>query len=210
MRRPFTFVEECDKGCFVVTSHQEEDRGYVRVRINGRRIPLHVHIYEQCLGAIPEGMVVRHICDNRACINPEHLILGTHADNSRDMVERGRSARGERNSMAKLSEREVVRILLDAGQTSQYALGEEFGVHSSVIADVQAGRTWQHVCPELRRFARGMRARSEHGMAKLTEQEAEAIRIADRSITNRALATQYGVSPSAISNIRTGKRWGEV
>jgi HNH endonuclease len=64
--------------------------GLVRVGAKGRRLA-HRVAYEQARGPIPKGMIVMHTCDVRACINPEHLILGTQQDNMVDMVTKGRS-----------------------------------------------------------------------------------------------------------------------
>lgn len=63
--------------------------GYGRARVDGVSRNTHRVAYLQANGKIPAGMVVRHTCDNPPCINPEHLILGTQADNARDAVERG-------------------------------------------------------------------------------------------------------------------------
>lgn len=66
--------------------------GYPRIIRNGNsNIRAHRYFYEGLHGPIPEGQVVRHVCDNPLCLNPEHLILGTVDDNVRDRVERARS-----------------------------------------------------------------------------------------------------------------------
>jgi hypothetical protein len=69
-------------------------KGYCYItRGRGTRLSAHRFIYETLIGEIPDGKLVRHSCDNRACINPDHLLLGTSYDNSQDMVSRNRQAR---------------------------------------------------------------------------------------------------------------------
>lgn len=67
--------------------------GYGQLNFRGKRWSAHRLSYEAHYGPIPPGRVVRHRCDNRACVRPDHLEVGTHADNSRDMIQRGRSSR---------------------------------------------------------------------------------------------------------------------
>jgi hypothetical protein len=88
-----------------------------------------------------EGMVVMHLCDNPPCVNVDHLRLGTHADNTRDMCAKGRHGFGVRsgteNGRAKLTDAEVsaIRFLHAAAGTSKMELGRTFGV-----SDRQVGR----------------------------------------------------------------------
>lgn len=71
--------------------------GYGQMRVGFKKIGAHRLSWEIHNGSIPHGMHVLHCCDNRLCVNPSHLFLGTHADNMRDRVAKNRSARGERH-----------------------------------------------------------------------------------------------------------------
>lgn len=94
---------------------------------------------------IPDGMVVRHTCDNRSCCNPHHLRIGTQAENVQDAVERGRAkgARGTSNDSAVLTEDDVIEIrkLLKSG-LSQTEVAGKYGVVSQTINNIATGYSW--------------------------------------------------------------------
>ena len=75
-------------------------RGYPQKTINGRKVLLHRYSWEWANGPIPDNMCICHSCDNPPCINPDHLFLGTQADNMRDMYAKGRD-RGRRKTHCK-------------------------------------------------------------------------------------------------------------
>ncbi len=85
-------------------------------------------------GEIPDSMQVCHRCDNRACINPDHLWLGTVAENLADMSSKGRSCVGERNGSSRLTDRQrrTIRAALLAGERPR-VLAERFSVHVETI-----------------------------------------------------------------------------
>lgn len=92
-----------ENNCYEVINRKPYTTGYYQIT-NGRNRKLaHRHIYEECFGEIPKGMVVRHKCDNKSCINPEHLELGTLAENIQDKVKRNRCAKGEDIQSSKLT-----------------------------------------------------------------------------------------------------------
>jgi hypothetical protein len=94
---------------------------------------------------LPEE-IIRHSCDKPPCVNPAHLLLGTNADNSRDMVERGRSCTGERHGHAKLTEQDVkgIRVLRQTGVT--YAsIAERYGVSRETARRTVIGTRWRHL-----------------------------------------------------------------
>ena len=121
------------------------NRGYGHLRFNGRRIYAHRLAWEQTFGPIPPGLMVCHACDNRKCCNPDHLMLGTPAANSIDMVAKGRSARpaGESNAQARLTRPQVVAIKEDG--RSSAVIAAELGVARSTVAMIKTGRNWAHV-----------------------------------------------------------------
>src|ERR1035437_6756985 len=84
--------------------------GYGKVKLNGKMVGVHRISYELYNGSIPAKMCVCHRCDNRKCINPEHLWLGTHLDNAQDRDSKGRGAinSGERSGMSKLTDAQVI------------------------------------------------------------------------------------------------------
>ncbi len=97
----------------------------------------------------PAGrLYVLHRCDNAACVNPEHLYLGTPSQNMLDAVARGRlnPARGEWSPFAKLTDAKVLALREDrAAGMGVVALSKKYGVSTSVVANVYRGNTWQHV-----------------------------------------------------------------
>jgi hypothetical protein len=122
--------------------------GYGVVRRNGRLYLAHRLAWEDVFGIIPEGMCVCHKCDNPACINVDHLFLGTQKDNMLDSVNKGRCTillglKGEKHPRAKLTEA-AVRFIRSSDLTRR-ALARMFGVAKSQIDFVVHRRTWAHV-----------------------------------------------------------------
>ena len=106
----------------------------------------HRHIYEECFGFIPKGLVVRHKCDNKLCINPEHLELGTLADNIQDKVKRNRCAKGEKVSTAKLNEEQVKEIRLKRKEGYKLReLSEEYNISVTHIFNIIKEVYWRKI-----------------------------------------------------------------
>lgn len=94
-------------------------------------------------GAIPDGMFVLHHCDNPCCVNPTHLFLGTMKDNTRDMLEKGRAACGERHPHAKLSE-ENVRYIRGSDETGR-SLARRFNIGEMEVSRIRSNQRWKHL-----------------------------------------------------------------
>lgn len=121
--------------------------GYGKLTLQKRTRTAHRMSYELAHGAIPSGLLVCHRCDNPPCVNPDHLFLGSFADNTRDMHAKGRGgrlgARGERNSKAKLTAAQVGEIRTRFAQGEKRdALAAEFRLNPSTVTDITSGRTW--------------------------------------------------------------------
>ena len=98
-------------------------------------------------GRIPDGLFVLHRCDNKLCVCPGHLFLGTHEDNMKDMVEKGRQSRGEEIGISKLTEDNVkeIRSRYAATSVSMAGLAKDYGVRRRTIKRAIRRKTWKHV-----------------------------------------------------------------
>lgn len=126
------------------------NNGYGAFYYNGRNRLAHRIAYKIYIGEIPKGMFVCHHCDNRWCVNPSHLFLGTHTENMIDCKSKGRNVYpillGEKNARAKLTEAQVIEIMsrLNEGET-QVDLGKEFGIAQASISLIVRGINWKHL-----------------------------------------------------------------
>lgn len=133
-----------ENGCW--QSHKTDKKGYGKFYYDYRHYRAHRVAWEIYNGPIPQGLLVRHKCDNPPCANPEHLELGTDADNSRDAVERSRTLTGERNTFAKLNATTVLKIRAEkAAGDRAVVLAERYNVTRRTINDIVSRRTWDHI-----------------------------------------------------------------
>ena len=118
--------------------------GYGMRKVNGKVRRLHLIAFEEANGPIPDGMVVRHKCDNPACYNPEHLELGTRAENNHDRDVRGRTAKGVRHGSSKLTPEIIqeAKMLYAGGGWTHRSLGKKYGVSHRTLARAIGGETW--------------------------------------------------------------------
>ena len=111
--------------------------GYGRLMVSMREYLVHRVAWEMARGTIPDGLFVCHRCDNPRCCNPEHLFLGTAADNNADMVAKRRNRRGQNHQNAKLTDAQVLAIRADC--RSSRAIAAEYGVSDTTICLVKKG-----------------------------------------------------------------------
>jgi hypothetical protein len=149
------FWAQLEKGpdpdsCWTWTSSLDS-AGYGRIRrTGGMAISAHRASWELHFGPLPfrsghHGVCVCHTCDNRACVNPEHLFLGTHDENMRDASEKGRLAwrKGEGSHAAKLTDHQIRAIRADRRLLREIA--EDYGVSISTVSAIRLRRVWSHV-----------------------------------------------------------------
>jgi predicted XRE-type DNA-binding protein len=127
------------------TTHKRDGRGYFQ--IDRRPVIASRVAWELSFGPIPEGLDVCHTCDRPGCCRPEHLWLGTGAENHADKARKGRAPRGERANAAKLNTAAVLKIreLYSAGGVSQQAIADTCGVSQAVISAIVRRKTWRHI-----------------------------------------------------------------
>lgn len=130
---------EWKAGCF--------SDGYGAFYVNPKLVGAHCFAWILANGAISEGLLVMHSCDNRKCCNPKHLSLGTIQANQQDMMNKGRQAKGEGHGRHKLTASQVagIRRRYADGGISKRNLADEMGVSQMTIHSIVIGKTWKEI-----------------------------------------------------------------
>lgn len=142
-----SYMPEPMSGCWIWTKSTLGPKRlfYGAIRKNGEKKYAHRVSFELFIGPIPRGKLVLHRCDVPLCVNPRHLFLGTHKENSDDKIKKGRErwASGENHPCAKLKKEDVLAIRRSG--LSRGALSKVFGIDRRTIKDIVEGKTWTQI-----------------------------------------------------------------
>lgn len=195
-------IPEPNSGCWLwLGSVSTSGYGRVTHRAMGGALQAHRASWMVFRGKILDGLFVLHKCDVRPCVNPDHLFLGTHQDNMRDMVSKGRSKPGyvwgDTVGTSRLTKEQVYYIL--SSPLNQHAIARELGVWQTTISRIRAGHTWAKI---------GKPSRPSWKTGKLSEDAVREIRASELSID--VLAERYGVHRVSIWRVKAGKQWSNI
>lgn len=197
------YAKPSANGCIIWTGRLVAD-GYGVIDIGGVRWQVQRLVWIRAYGRIPAKHVIRHTCDNPMCINIDHLNAGTVAENMADRTARGRTARGEKHAMSRLTRVEVaaIRESIEPGK----ALAAKYGVSRSTIQHVIDRRTWRNV-PETIASRRALQKRRRCN--RLNEETVRYI-LAHPTTPLTELARLLSVGKPTVWAVRWRKAWKHV
>jgi hypothetical protein len=144
LRERLDFYTDKRSDCWEWTGYRNNS-GYGRLMVGNQAMFAHRLTYEMQNGSIPDGLCVLHKCDNRGCVNPDHLFLGNRSDNNADMLAKGREVvlKGVFHGRAKLTDVQVLAIR--QSQAPPLDMASQFGVSLSTVHHIRYRRTWRHL-----------------------------------------------------------------
>lgn len=133
--------------------HKSKDKdGYGQIFVNGKRRLAHRLKYceaHNCTYDSIRGFIIRHTCDTPSCVNPDHLVIGTHADNMQDRADRQRTAVGTAHGNVKLSEADVLtiraRYVKGDRNNSLSTIAKDYGITFQTVSKIINRQKWQHI-----------------------------------------------------------------
>lgn len=152
-----SYIKEVSTGCWIWQGKSKSgaSRLYGRIKVDGKPIAAHRYSWELHNNKkVPHGFLVMHKCDNPACVNPDHLIVGTHQDNMNDMKAKNRQftklrgvtrnvAIGSKNGNSKLTEDQAISIFNDT--RPQRLIAIDHGVSQTVVHNIKSKKTWKYI-----------------------------------------------------------------
>lgn len=144
-RRFKKYYTESSSGCWNWTA-SIQNSGYGKFRVGDKMMSSHRVSYLIYKGEIPENMNVCHKCDNKLCVNPDHLFLGSQADNIRDKIKKGRQTNGEKAWNAKLTKTQV-KVIREAHKNGfqMKQIRDYFKISWTSISNIINKKRWGHV-----------------------------------------------------------------
>ena len=200
----------------------KNQKGYGQMTIGIRPFAAHRISYTIHYGQIPKELFVCHHCDNRTCVNPKHLFLGTPKDNTQDMVRKGRACIGERNASTKLTTADVLEIrqLASTGHVSQKEISDRFGISRGAVGGICKGLRWKYAGGDrIKRFQRvyksadaGSNLKQKAAKNKITAEQALEIRRLrnEMKLPAKEVAQIVGTTVGIVVDVSLGNSWKEV